>query len=214
VACRVDPESGISRGSRLQTRNSFVPVGSESFGRFGRAETAVEALGPDLLSTGRTQADRRMKWSDDWVNLLRTEIDLPAVTGLTFGACAAPRNRLFSFLSDTEARPMTGNRDMRLAMIASALLAAAVAMPSIAKAADRRVEVVNASRQDLREFYASNTKRGSWEEDILGEDVLPPGRSITINIDDGSGACRFDFLAVLDGGRKVDVCEISRFTVR
>ncbi|MFC7551600.1 hypothetical protein ACFQU7_03700 [Pseudoroseomonas wenyumeiae] len=64
---------------------------------------------------------------------------------------------------------------MRPALTAAVLLAAAAMWPSIAKAADRRVEVVNASRQDLREFYASNTKRGSWEEDILGEDVLPPG---------------------------------------
>ena len=108
---------------------------------------------------------------------------------------------------------------MRPALTAAVLLAAAAMLPTIAEAADRRVEVVNASRQDLRELYASNTKRGSWEEDILGEDVLPPGRSVTIDIDDGSGACRFDFLAVLDGGRKVEqrnvnVCEISRFTVR
>jgi hypothetical protein len=108
---------------------------------------------------------------------------------------------------------------MRHALIATALLAGAAMLPAIAEAADRRVEVINASNRDMREFYASNTKRGSWEEDILGEDVLPAGESITIDIDDGSGACRFDFLAVMDGGRKVErrnvnVCEISRFTVR
>ncbi|MBO1074721.1 hypothetical protein [Roseomonas marmotae] len=106
---------------------------------------------------------------------------------------------------------------MRHALIAAAALLAALSAPSIAQAADRRVEVVNASKQELREFYASNAKRSSWEEDILGEDVLPPGESIVI--DDGSGACNFDLLAVLDGGRKVErrnvnVCEISRFTVR
>lgn len=108
---------------------------------------------------------------------------------------------------------------MRHALTAAFLLAAIALPPCIAEAADRRVEVVNASRLEMREFYASNTRRGTWEEDILGEDVLPPGRSVTIDIDDGSGACRFDFLAVMDGGRKVEqrnvnVCEISRFTVR
>lgn len=108
---------------------------------------------------------------------------------------------------------------MRHVLIATALLAGAAMLPAIAEAADRRVEVINASNREMREFYASNAKRGSWEEDILGEDVLPPGRSVTIDIDDGSGACRFDFLAVLDGGRKVEqrnvnVCEVSRFTVR
>ena len=40
-----------------------------------------------------------------------------------------------------------------------------------------------------------------------------------INIDDGSGACRFDFLSVLEGGRRIEqrninVCEISTYTVR
>lgn len=105
-------------------------------------------------------------------------------------------------------------------ILLAALLGAATLTPVLAWAAeDRRVEVVNASGREMREFYASNTKRSNWEEDILGRDTLPAGRSIVINIDDGSGACRFDFLAVLDGGRRVEqrnvnVCEISRFTVR
>jgi hypothetical protein len=110
---------------------------------------------------------------------------------------------------------------MRNTILASAFLAAAALLPSAtpAQAADRKVEVVNSTNQALQEFYASNAKRASWEEDILGTDVLPPGRSISIDIDDGSGACVFDFLAVLEGGRKIEqrgvnVCEVSRFTVR
>jgi hypothetical protein len=105
-------------------------------------------------------------------------------------------------------------------VLLAALFGAAILAPVLAYAAeDRRVEVVNASGRELREFYASNSQRSNWEEDILGQDTLPSGRSITINIDDGSGTCRFDFLAVLDGGRKVEqrninVCEVSRFTVR
>jgi hypothetical protein len=110
---------------------------------------------------------------------------------------------------------------MRHALLTAAFLGAASLLPfaSPAEAADRRVEVVNASGRTMTEFYASNTNRSSWEEDILGNDVLPAGRSVTINIDDGSGACRFDFMAVLDGGRRVEqrninVCEVSRHTVR
>lgn len=103
--------------------------------------------------------------------------------------------------------------------LALALTLASLALSGAAQAADRRVELVNAARVDLREFYASNTKRSSWEEDILGRDTLSPGESVMINIDDGSGACRFDFLAVMANGSKVEkrdvnVCEISRFTVR
>ncbi|MBC9206846.1 hypothetical protein IBL26_08360 [Roseomonas aerophila] len=110
---------------------------------------------------------------------------------------------------------------MRPTLLTATFLAAAALMPfaPAAGAADRRVEVVNASGRTMMEFYASNTNRSSWEEDILGNDVLPSGRSVVINIDDGSGACRFDVLAVLDGGRRVEqrninVCEVSRHTVR
>jgi hypothetical protein len=111
---------------------------------------------------------------------------------------------------------------MRRNLLAAALLAAfglSDAASSGAMAQDRRVEVVNSSGRTLREFYASNVNRTSWEEDILGNNVLPSGRSIVINIDDGSGSCRFDFLAVLEGGRRVEqrdfnVCRGSRFVVR
>lgn len=110
---------------------------------------------------------------------------------------------------------------MRQNILAATFFAAAamLSFAAPAGAADRRVEIVNASGRTMMEFYASNVSRSSWEEDILGNDVLRAGRSVVINIDDGSGACRFDFLAVLDGGRRVEqrdvnVCEISRYTVR
>ncbi|WP_159999590.1 hypothetical protein [Roseomonas sp. 18066] len=99
-------------------------------------------------------------------------------------------------------------------------LAATVSLaPSSAEAADRRVQLVNASRTTVVSFHASNSKRSSWEEDILGNDVLEPGQSVTINIDDGTGACVFDFLTVLQGGQRIErrginVCEVSTYTIR
>lgn len=121
---------------------------------------------------------------------------------------------------------------MRRKLIAAALLAATglglsacaptvapVAYVPVAVAADRRVEVFNDSGVTVREFYASNVSRSTWEEDILGRNVLPPGRAVMINIDDGSGACRFDFRAVLDDGRRIeqrniDVCRLARYVIR
>ena len=69
---------------------------------------------------------------------------------------------------------------------------------------------------DIIEFYASNTGSRSWEEDILGRDILPSGTSVVINIDDGSGYCKYDFLAVFEDGDEVvsadnNVCELSDF---
>ena len=91
--------------------------------------------------------------------------------------------------------------------------------PDTASAQDRRVRIVNASNATVNSFYASNANRKSWEEDILGNSVLAPGQSVMVNINDGTGACIFDFRAVLANGRKVEsygmnVCQISSWTVR
>lgn len=100
-----------------------------------------------------------------------------------------------------------------------ATLAFVVSTPDTAAAQDRRVRVVNGTNITVTHFYASNTSRRGWEEDILGKSVLPAGQSVMINIDDGSGACMFDFKAVLANGRRVEaygmnVCQISSWTVR
>lgn len=90
--------------------------------------------------------------------------------------------------------------------------------PLSAHAADRRVTVVNKTKVAVVEFYASRANTDDWEEDILGQDVLEPGASVEVNIDDGTGACRFDFKAVFDDEdevikKKIDVCSVSTFTL-
>ena len=97
----------------------------------------------------------------------------------------------------------------------SALLALAIALP--AAALDRRVQIINNTGYTIVEFYGSNTGSKSWEEDILGQDVLPSGNSVVINFDDASGYCKFDFRAVFEDGDVlekggVNICEISTFT--
>jgi hypothetical protein len=76
--------------------------------------------------------------------------------------------------------------------LALALLAASTMSAS---ALDRRVQINNRTSYDIVEFYASNTGTSNWEEDILGSGILPSGSSVMINIDDGSGYCKYDFLA-------------------
>jgi len=98
-------------------------------------------------------------------------------------------------------------------VIALAMLAASVVTAS---AVDRRVKINNKTSYVITEFYASNTGTQNWEEDILGSDVLGSGSSVMINIDDGSGYCKYDFLAVFDDGDQVvsannNVCELAEF---
>ncbi len=102
----------------------------------------------------------------------------------------------------------------RMAIAATAL--ATLAAASTASAEDRRVRIINETNHTIVRFYGSNAGTTSWEEDILGDDVLRPGQSVMINFDDGTGYCKFDFKAEFDDGDEViksgvDVCEISSF---
>ena len=96
-----------------------------------------------------------------------------------------------------------------------ALASALAADP--ASAADRRVRIVNNTGFTMVEFYGSNKGSQSWEEDILGADVLEDGQSVVVNFDDATGYCKFDFRAVFNDGEEVveagvNVCEIGTFT--
>lgn len=97
----------------------------------------------------------------------------------------------------------------------AALIVSMLAMP--AAALDRRVTIVNETGYTMTNFYGSNTGSKSWEEDILGQDVLPSGSQVSINFNDQSGYCMFDFKAVFEDGdelirERVNVCEVSTFT--
>jgi hypothetical protein len=108
-------------------------------------------------------------------------------------------------------------------MLKSAMLVAAVATFSVlsmgpSEALDRRVRVVNDSSRTMTKFQASNKASKSWEEDILGNDVLKPGQSVVVNINDGTGYCVFDLRATFQGGatvvrRNINICKISSWTI-
>lgn len=78
-----------------------------------------------------------------------------------------------------------------LALIAGLVAASASAEPVT-------FTLVNGAEDTLMEFYASPPDVGEWEEDILGEDVLEPGESVSITIADGRDDCDYDFLAVFE----------------
>lgn len=83
-------------------------------------------------------------------------------------------------------------------------------------AADREVNIINKTKVTLVSFYASNSKTKNWEEDILDDDMLEPNESILIDIDDGTGACKFDFRGVFEDGEEVikhgiNVCKVGEF---
>ena len=69
----------------------------------------------------------------------------------------------------------------------------------------------------MTNFYRSNTGTNSWQEDILGRDVLPSGSEVRINFNDSTGYCMFDLKAVFEDGdeviqERVNICEVGTFT--
>jgi hypothetical protein len=104
---------------------------------------------------------------------------------------------------------------MKVAQFVLAAVLFAVGASSVA-ALDRRVRINNYTSYDIIEFYASHRDATSWQEDILGRDILPAGSSVMINIDDGTGYCVFDFRAVFEDGEVLEkfgnnVCELAEF---
>ncbi|MBL0968468.1 MAG: hypothetical protein IBJ02_05100 [Brevundimonas sp.] len=118
----------------------------------------------------------------------------------------------------------------------AALIAAALGTASIATAAEpliaaekvttitiqsrdglnRRVRIHNQTGWTMTHFYASDSRVNSWQEDMLGSSVLSVGRSVMMNIDDGSGACMYDFKARFTNGQEltrfgVNVCQIADY---
>lgn len=76
--------------------------------------------------------------------------------------------------------------------------------------------LANQTHYDLREFYASPPDVSSWEEDILGPDILEAGDSIRITISDGRDTCIYDLMGVFEDDdqvvkRKVNLCRLDTF---
>jgi hypothetical protein len=109
---------------------------------------------------------------------------------------------------------MTTIKKLSHVFLALAILFSTV---TTAAALDRRVKIVNRTGFTIVQFYGSNKGSRSWEEDILGRDVIPSNSSMWINFNDGTGYCKFDFKAVFNDGdevvsRNINICEIGTYT--
>lgn len=110
---------------------------------------------------------------------------------------------------------MSTNRYHAL-LIGAILVAALPGATFAASKYNRHVKIHNNASVTINEFYASNVDTDDYEENILHGDVIRAGETWDINIDDGTGYCKFDFLAVFTDGSEakknnVNVCEVSDF---
>jgi hypothetical protein len=107
------------------------------------------------------------------------------------------------------------NRRQAAGLFSAFALSLTLALP--ANALERNVTVINDTDFTIVRFYGSNKGSDSWEEDILGSDVLAPHSKVSINFDDGTGYCKFDFRAEFNDGdvlvrKDINICEIDSFT--
>lgn len=103
--------------------------------------------------------------------------------------------------------------------IVVACVLAGLTTPVWADDQDRRVLITNETNSEVVEFYGSRVSSQSWEEDMLKGGTLDSGEVGKFNFNDGTGACVFDFKAVLRDGRaiiaqKINVCQVSEHFIR
>lgn len=88
--------------------------------------------------------------------------------------------------------------------------------PATADALDRRVRIVNDSKHTIVSFFSTNVGVRDWNESLLGDDALKPGTSVVLDLEDGSGYCRYRFRAIFEDGvelvrQSVNVCEVGTY---
>lgn len=81
---------------------------------------------------------------------------------------------------------------------------------------NRQVRVHNQTGWTMSRFYALSPRSNGREEDILDVGALAPGSSRALDVDDGSGACVFDFRAEFTNSQAlvrqgVNVCQIADY---
>ncbi|NCS24138.1 MAG: hypothetical protein GPI96_06310 [Microcystis aeruginosa BS13-02] len=109
---------------------------------------------------------------------------------------------------------------MQLRAFFMGLTVAGLVIPSVlgstskVLAEDITFTLENKTKVNMTEFYASPSGVKSWENDILGDDVLGSGEQVEININDERTTCNYDFKAKFADGDVVEkydvnICELA-----
>lgn len=104
----------------------------------------------------------------------------------------------------------------RLVAFASALAVAALSALPVA-AQTYAVRFQNNSGGTVFRIYSSPTNNSSWEQDLLGANVLQPGQGLDVVIHNVSN-CYYDILIEWDTGHQQtdtwDICSYNQYNIR
>src|SRR5204863_4998587 len=86
---------------------------------------------------------------------------------------------------------------MRSLLFASAAAAiVAISAPALAQSAKQDFTLVNRTGYELKALFVSPSKADTWNEDILGQDVLEDGNSVNIHFNPRAQTCKWDLKVV------------------
>jgi hypothetical protein len=102
-------------------------------------------------------------------------------------------------------------------LVAVCLLALLVSVPAGAQG-KQDFTLVNQTGVEIHELYVSPHKSDDWEEDVLGQDTLPSGDSVTIHFSPKEKAKLWDLKVVDKEGNSIEweslnLLEISKVTL-
>ena len=103
-------------------------------------------------------------------------------------------------------------------LFAAAAFAMTIGSAGLAQAANQDFTLVNRTGYTVKHVYVSAANASSWEDDVLGEDVLDTGELVKITFEKGTRGCSYDLKVVYDDGdasewAKLNLCTISRVSI-
>lgn len=110
------------------------------------------------------------------------------------------------------------NHPFRRTAVAVLCLLAVAAMAPQAAAGVQDFTLVNQTGIEIYSLYLSESASDEWEEDVLGEDVLPSGERLDITFS-GGDTCLWDMMVTDDEDSSVtwtgiNLCETSVVVLR
>jgi hypothetical protein len=109
---------------------------------------------------------------------------------------------------------------MRAFFVAVFAAVLAVAGPAGAQEAKQDFKLVNKTGYELKALYVSPTNSDDWQEDILGQDVLPDGQVVNVHFSPKANTCLWDLKVTYSDDdssavwQKVNLCTIEKITIR
>jgi hypothetical protein len=109
---------------------------------------------------------------------------------------------------------------MRTLLTASFAAAFAIAtVPALAQNAKQDFTLVNRTGYELKALFVSPSKAESWEEDILGQDVLEDGKAVNVHFNPKAETCKWDLKVIYTDDdssaiwQSINLCEVDKITI-